>query len=78
MNAYDYQIVQASEKDVFEADVERFIEDGWQPLGGVDVLEMSEGQILFTQAMTRSQDYQAVERLFAKAQQEVVKNEHST
>jgi hypothetical protein len=72
VSAYDYQVVQASEKDVFEADVERLIEDGWQPLGGVDVLEMSGGQILFTQAMTRIQNPLAAGGLFAKTQQEVV------
>jgi len=54
MKTDDYMIVKGSEQalHVFERRVNSFINDGWEPLGGIACSDIV-GDILYRQAMVR-------------------------
>jgi len=49
----EYHVVEASDVDMLESQVEMMITDGWKPQGGVALGKNEDGLMTYLQAMTK-------------------------
>ena len=55
-NIVEYMVARAYTIDSLVSEVDSFINQGWQPIGGIDTLMYSEDDVFFYQSMVKYED----------------------